>query len=100
MTAFDFEQPRMVWTGPLPAHLTRPEDPFTQDAVAEGPAAPRRWLPVVLVVGGSLAAGIAIGVFVTPLLHPAPQVSPPPAAAPAAAPVPLIPAVPLQARPP
>lgn len=75
MTAHELDQPRMIYTGELPPHLTmRPADPY--DEIEEededfGPPAEasRSILPIVLATAAALAAGIAIGVFAPMLLR-------------------------------
>ncbi len=126
MTAYDLDQPRMIYMGPLPPHLLRPEEPVEahEDAPHDPADEPLR-VPMVgtaVAAGVALAVGVAIGAFVPALLHaghgrpamatpslrPAivakaeiPQVAPEPAPEPSAvAPAPVPPPAPIPAATP
>jgi uncharacterized protein YecT (DUF1311 family) len=70
MTAYDLDQPKMIYTGPLPAHLLRSSEGPIEE-VAEAPAAPAfaGWLRMATAAAVALVAGIAIGAVVPPLLR-------------------------------
>jgi len=90
MTERDLDQPHMIWTGPLPSHLTRGDEPAAQetfegDGVGSEAEARPSPLPLIVTFVAALAVGIAIGAVVPPLLHPshpravtAPQPAPKP----------------------
>jgi uncharacterized protein YecT (DUF1311 family) len=75
MTTHELDQPRMIYTGEMPPHLTmRPVDPYDEVEEEEAdfePAADARpsILPIALATGAALALGIAIGVFAPALFR-------------------------------
>ena len=83
MTAHELDQPRMIYTGALPPHLNRLDDPPIEDEAPPLAQARRPGLPLFVATAAALTAGIAIGVFAPPLFRspvarpaaPAPQVA-------------------------
>jgi len=72
MTFRDLDEPRMIYTGPLPPHLAR-ADAQVQDDESFGEALPahgqRSWLAFAATAAVALVTGVAIGAIVTPWLR-------------------------------
>jgi hypothetical protein len=76
MAVHDMNQPYMIYEGPLPPHLTRPpqkaeEDEEYLDPLEDAPAG-ISGLATLLAVFLALAVGVGLGVWLTPILRPAP----------------------------
>jgi uncharacterized protein YecT (DUF1311 family) len=79
MTVHDAKQPYMIYEGPPPKRPVAPE-PVAAETVgadeAEAERAPGSRFGVGLLVAGTLAAGIAIGVWLAPSLRPTDAIAP------------------------
>jgi hypothetical protein len=76
MAVHDMNQPYMIYEGPLPPHLTRPpqkaeENEEYLDTLEDAPAG-ISGLATLLAVFLALAVGVGLGVWLTPILRPAP----------------------------
>ena len=91
MTERDLDQPRMIYTGTLPAHFAPADDALDDDVLEPAEDTPGSIAPVAIVAAAALAIGVAIGVFIPPLFHgrssPVSAAQPPAALAAPAAPV-------------
>jgi uncharacterized protein YecT (DUF1311 family) len=91
MTMRSLDQPHVIYTGALPPHLMRAEEPEAEEFLVDESGSRRPILPIVATAAIALAVGVAIGIFAVPLVRPAPppahptvSLAPPAAIAPAA----------------